>query len=229
MATMTPGTDPLYAWDTPAWTNQKMGTNATAGLNLEEASGPGQVGLGSGGNLSGYLAQTMPGESANIASTMTFTSNAAFYWLIYLNEGASTTGVSFSLVTTGTVTHFYAALMNIITSTTIQSIAQTADQTNSLASAATPYNIAWASGPFVIPPGYYYLGLSSTNSGNFTMPGTIAATTYGPATLTNSQFISPNAPYYRSVNQTGLTTAIIPTTVQTVAAVAASIPWMAIY
>jgi hypothetical protein len=223
MAVQSPGTDPLYAWDVPGWTNQKGGSLATAGTNLIESQGT--TGTAPLGGAGGFLAQTMPGEAAGTTVTAD-TTNTFFGYLIYVNEAVSTTGIAFANVAAGTCTVFYGALASIISQTSLSTVAATAESHASLANTTT-LDLAWSGGPFLIAPGYYYLGYAMTQSVAVTMLGSPVAAGYTPSSGA-ALLSSPNAPWFRTVTGSVTISSAFPAAV-TSAKSSNSLPWLALY
>jgi hypothetical protein len=178
MAVQTPGTDPLYAWDVPGWTNQKMGASATAGLNLIESGGatPATLGGSSGAALNGYLGWTNDPIS-NAADTLLPATNTFYGSLIYLPEGGVTTKLIVNETTNGTTTHAYGVLASVSSLSNLAAtvIALTADKTSGTVD--TFAGVAWATPgtSVVLAPGFYYAGVITTWSGQPKFAGLTAA------------------------------------------------------
>lgn len=179
MPSVTPSTDPLWAWDTPAWTIQKMGTTITAGLNLEESLGAAATNVGgSAAAINSFLGQTMD-FAVSGASTGTLVTNTFYGGLIYLPEGGVTTKLVVNESAVGTTTHAYGVLVSVsvLAPTVGTVVALTADATSG--AIATTASVAWASpaASVTLAPGFYYAGVCFALSATTNVQGLTAAQT----------------------------------------------------
>lgn len=157
MPSVTPSTDPLYAWDVPGWTIQKGGSLAAAGLNLEGSPGVNATSLAGGGAaISGFLGTTMDPPSA-VTAALTVAANTFYGGLVYLPEGGVTTKYTVFASTATGGTHVYALLLSVSSAapTVGTVVAAGAD-----VQGAIPQGVAasWAASA-TIAPGFYYAGV----------------------------------------------------------------------
>jgi hypothetical protein len=168
MATESPTTDPLWAYNVPGWTSQGN-TGDTIGANM---AGPG------GGSmliepaaLSGYLGRTLDPDvtAANgSAGTVTFATGTAIMAAMQIMEPALTSKVVLVGKAVGTSTHAYAGLYN---ATSGQLVAQTADRlATGFGATSVATAISWTT-PTVISSGYYWLLLFIVTGTTTTLVG----------------------------------------------------------
>jgi hypothetical protein len=199
MALQTPGTDPLFAWDIPGWTNQgataPKGPDTLEGLPGNTTTQLNQVGsIGSPGSA-GLMAWTMdPAAAASTTSAL----SSGIYGLVQVPVETTVDHVYIWQVAASGA-HMYVVLSDLFGNV----IAATADQTTGTVQGKVALAAATTIGP-----GFYYLGAQSSGSSTF-----FGMTANQVTMISGAVTYSATAPYAfpRFVTATGAAGASAPT------------------
>lgn len=168
MAAPSPATDPLWAYDTPGWTNQNA-TGDIEGNNLTPVS---FEYLAEPAAASWYLARTMDPDLSAAAGTVTPSNAALNCLLVWVPAPCLTHGAIFNPTTTGvTISWNWCALVNAVNGVVM---AVSAEQ-SAAPTSGTVYEYTWSAAT-IIAPGFYYITLATkwTTQPTFTGIATLA-------------------------------------------------------
>jgi hypothetical protein len=214
MAAPSPTTDPLWAYDTPAWTSQGN-TGDTIGANLG-APGQGSM-LIEPAALSGFIGRSLDPDvtsAGGAGAALTFATGVAQLAAIQVMDPAVTTKVLLNS-NTPPVTPTYSAI-GLYNATTGQQVAVTSTTSTNFNGAAGARSINWTAST-VVSSGYYWIMILSIAATGWKVSGyTLSAESQTLLTSTSVMPYVVGTSLRFGVGGTGLTAlAALPTVLTT--------------